>query len=396
MTTCVGSYLQHTPIQKLQKSIIPMVKHGAYQQLRKLALLNNGIIFGGFVRDEYIAEFYTEKFYQNLRDTPNSSKVDNFWDPNCQPATRGRLLCPEDIDISFAVPENAENFIQAIQQMKEFLSVTVEDKTHERQYYSMHIQSIREVNIQIEVGGYQFVSEGKIINIKADVIIPKRASLQPPFRNLDMLCNGFIITKEGGKQFSRHTGTIIDRYNDFECAMVVAQILRDMKDFKTALCFVTNNPSRFRKTLNLLAMKRIEKMHNKRISWSFINLPFNTFHYGKHEETPGWKIPELPIQSGSSESTENNQEINNTECNVCMHKFKENDKIAYTTSHNSEGNIVATPHMHYKCCMKHLKYQRLNASEYQTKKFIFHCPFRNEIDFCRSSLDIQFVYKREL
>jgi len=393
------SYWPYTPspVQKLPKNTISKVKHLAFLELRKIALDCNGTIFGGFVRDEYIAEYYSEKFYQAVRATGAKSKPESFWDPNYLPATKARLLTPDDMDVSFESNDDASEFIEAVKAKKEFMSVTVLNKIPARKYYGMNIESIRQMIIQIEVGAVPFLHEGKIITIRADIVIPKQSFSQPPFRNIDMLCNGFIITKNHGKQFSRNTGTILDQYSDYERAMVVAQILKDMMNFKTALCFVSCRPPRFRKDMNLCALKRIEKMERKKISWSFINLPFHTMIYGQHEEVPAWKIPEMPSLSGSDSSDNSHSSETYTECGVCMTKFNDGDKISYTTSKNDEsGQIIATPHIHYECCMKHLKYQRRNAPIVHNKKFVFHCPFRTDIDFSRCVLDLQFLYKREL
>ena len=350
---------------KTNKGMITRVKISAFKKMRQIALQNDGIIFGGYVRDEYISEYYTEKFNRQY-----GNNHERYWDASFMPETKARLLISNDIDISFAEPSNADNFINNISSSDEFKDVQIHDVTDTNRYYGTMIKSIRELRIEIVVGAIPFVYEGHKIYIKADIVIPKYKTLEPPFRNLDMLCNGFIIKKNCRKQFSPHTGTLIDFCTDYERASVVAQILKHMKDFKTVLCFSVNSPIG-KNTRNLICMKRIEKMQNKKISWNFINMPFKTNIYS------------------ISDTNENK------ECGICSNEFIEGDKISYTTS-QKDSEEIATPYIHYNCCIKHLKYQMRHAPNYHDKKFIFRCPYRNEIDFTRSALDIQFVYNFDL
>lgn len=348
------------------KSVIPRVKRAAYQKLRDLSLQNNGIIFGGFVRDEFIKEYYTSEYNKN---NIGENNIDKYWDPRYMPSTSARTIIPDDMDVCFNNTEDAENFINCIKKTTEYSNIIMKDMGASARYYTPMILSVRELTIQIIIGAIPFVNEGTIITIKADIVIPKYKHLEPPFKNLDMLCNAFIIKKDGSKVLSKHTGTIIDSYSDYERTMVTAQILKDLKDFKTVLSFNTNTAN-YRFILNIVAMKRLLKMHNKKFKWTFINMPFKITNY--------------------------KEDLYETkECCICKNIFNNDDKLAYTESAKEE-TMIPCSFMHYNCCMKYLKYQMMNAPHYHTRKFVFQCPFRNEINFTRCSLDIQSVYMLEI
>lgn len=356
---------------KQVKALVPRVKRNAFDKVRIVAFCNDGTIFGGAVREDLIAEYYTNKLIKEEGGNIPANRPGRFWDANYMPHTKARLLVPDDIDLSFRTVADADKFIQQIREVKEFSSIEVNDVTNENKYYMNGIQSIREVIIELDVLS-NLLYENQKVSIKIDVIVGKHKDVQPPFRNLDMLCNGFIERRDTGKVFSRHTGTIIDRYSDYERSMVVCQILKDMMDFKTVLCFTTSYPqARF--TRNLIAMKRIEKMQNKRVGWSFMNMPFETKLYREV-------------------NTDENQV---TECAICTKSFQADDKIAYTTS-TKDDKVISCPYMHYKCCMKHLNYQAKQAPTYHREVFVFRCPFRNIITFSRCALDIQFIYKIDM
>lgn len=348
-------------VPKINRNLIPRVKRAAFQKIKHIALSNGGIIFGGFVRDEYISEYYSAKF---KKDAENQEK---YWDCNYSPETKARLLMPSDMDVSFDDSVNANKFIEILKETNEFDYVYVSEEIEDSHYYGRLIKSVRKARIDLVIGAVPFVYEGTPVTIEVDIVLPIKKNIEPPFMNLDMLCNGFIIKSDGQKMFSRHTGTIIDHYSDYERTMVVAQILKDMKDFKTVLCFTTKKYNKMFN--NIVAFKRIEKMQKKALSWSFINLPFKT------------------------ETFDDKNEI--SDCCICTKDFKNGDKIAYTSC-QKDDTIIKSPKIHYKCCMKHLRFQSKTATNHHDKKFIFRCPFRNDIDFTRCILDIQFIYKFEL
>jgi hypothetical protein len=205
-------------------------------------------------------------------------------------------------------------------------------------------------------------------------MIPNDTTLQPPFNNLDMLCNGFIMSGTGDKTFSKHTGTIIDRYTDYEKAVVVPQILRDMRDFKTVLC-MTTACSQKKTTINIIALNRINKMMQKPIPWSFTNMPFKQEIY---------------------------QELTSDKCDccICSCDLQQDDQIAYTVSYKDDGTELPAAKVHVKCLMQYLHHQRdelqSNILPFDNKIAIFKCPYRNAISFARCNRDVQFTYRTDL
>ena len=362
-------------------ALVPRVKRAAFDKLKTIAFMNNGTVFGGAVREAFIVEYYTSMFFKE--DTSASNKPNRFWDASYLPHTKARLLVPDDMDLSFSTAAEADKFIEEISKIKDFSNVEVTDVTDENKYYSSAIRSIKEVVIELDVLS-PMLMENKTVTIKADVILTKYKNTQPPFRNLDMLCNGFIERKDTGKTFSRHTGTVIDHYSDYERSIVVAQILKDLISFKTALCF-SSSSMRGRFSRNIVAMKRIEKMEKKKLGWEFINMPFETKIYKE--------LTSETQQQDACHAGDASKEF--TECPIWTSEFKHGDKIAYTTS-NKEDKTIACPYIHYKCCMKHLKQQMRDAPLHHTSVFVFRCPFRNIITFNRCSLDIQFLYKLDM
>jgi hypothetical protein len=355
----------------IYKANITKIKRRAYDEIKRKCFQHNGIIFGGFVRDEYISEYYSAKYNKHYN---NSNR---YWDIKHSPETNPRLLIAKDIDISFKSQESANNFIEAIKDIKEFYEVCVVDRTYNTDNYSnvqSVLASIKQVFIYLRVGHIPFVNNGFIISMSIDVVVPNNPLLQPPFNNLDVLCNGFIMTYENGKQFSRNTGTIIDNYSDYERAVIVPQILKDMFEFKTYICMTTNARNRF---INIDALKRIKKLFDKNEKWTILNMPFKKEIYTQEEG------------------------CEKAECPICYDSIDNNQIVAYTTSiKETDGEEIPTNKIHYDCMMQHLDCQIHTVRNWTATSnehiFTFKCPFRNNISFVRCKLDIQFAYKTDL
>ena len=354
--------------KRFSKEKILQCKRLAFEKLKNTGIEHNGTIFGGFVRDEYISEYYTDKY---KRENSNEH-FKRYWDEKHSPETSSRLLMPRDIDISFKTHEEAHAFIEAVKCIPEFSKVWV--NTQNTSDYPRSIQSslesIQHVCIDMHFGREPFLHRGRLIKITIDVVVPFNKILEPPFGNLDMLCNGFIMTKEG-KRFSKNTGTIIDMYSDYERAVVTPQILRDMLNFKTYIC-MTN---KFEKqTLNISAFNRVVKMTNKNTPWTILNMPYTCEKYT------------------SCESEE--------ECCICSDGLKNDEEIAYTSIQNEKLEKVTSAKMHNRCFMRYLRHQIHDyedfKEEHPNKVYCFKCPMRNSITFTRCKLDIQFAYNTEL
>jgi hypothetical protein len=352
-----------------------VVKREAFKAIKKICFDHNGTIFGGFVRDEFIAEYYNEKYMKDIKISEDEKKK-KFWDINHSPSTRYRTLNPKDIDVSFKTESEADLFIEKLKTVSDFDHVSICTMRLNEYYEKMsNIKSVKTVIIHIKIDQIPFVNSGRIISLSIDIIIPDTENIEPPFNNLDFLCNGFVMTKDNEKRFSKNTGTIIDQYTDYERIMVVSQILRDMRDFKTAIC-MSNIYSKKRRWINVIALDRITKMMNKKTPWTFINMPFKTEIYEETEEK--------------------------TECCICSCSLDHNQKVAYTVSQKKDGTEIPAMKLHYKCMMKYLHHQKediVNSETFGNSRYAYtsyKCPCRNEITFTRCKIDIQFLYKIDM
>lgn len=357
---------------RIKPSLRLEVQRKAYENMKETAFQNNGTIFGGFVRDHIISEHYTSLF--NEENPAHQDNIDKFWDKTFSPSTRARVLLPRDMDVVFRTMQEANNFIETLRSFAEHKETSVVDvPPNNYGQYSPTIFSIRHVIVDIVIGEIPFVSSGMRICINADVIVPKaNITMQPPFNNLDMLCNGFIMTKDG-ISFSKNTGTIIDHYSTYKKAKVVAGIMDDLVNFKTYLCFTrrNKNPNSLDAiNLNIMSFKRIEKMMKKTgVSWSFINLPFN-------------------IESCSEADSESEN------CCICLMEFLRDSKLACSKNKDTKGEEISSAKMHLKCFMQYLRRQmRWDSRNYDDAgRVIFKCPYRNIIDFALCQLDIENAY----
>lgn len=336
------------------------VKRAAYENMQSIAFQHSGVIYGGYVRDTIISQHYSSLYEEQTSDKKNINK---FWNKDHHPETRDRCLLPADMDVMFASLQDADEFIDAVKDTREYNRVSVNTKQGPS-YYSPLIHSVRKVSIQILVGEIPFISYGKVVQIYVDVVVPKsNITLQAPFGNLDMLCNGFIMTKDAGIIYSRNTGTVIDHYSDAKRAIIVAGIIKDMLQFKTYLSFTTRNKSIYAANLtNKIALQRIRKMERKQHKkWTFINLPFKSEVY-KHTHLE--------------------------DCVICSTEFEKDDIVDYTVSKKEDGTTVACAKSHHICFMLSLGYQ-LSDNLYESQGWAFKCPFRNIIDFNLCQLDIE-------
>lgn len=351
---------------KVKLSTTIKVKRAAFSKLEDIALRHNGIIYGGYVRDTMISEEFSSQF--SIKHPSNEGGINHprYWDKNFSPETAKRLIVPSDIDLSFRSSEEADNFIASVEDVPEFREVYVSNITTNK-YYSSNIQSMKHLLIQLVIGEVPFLSNGLTVYIQADIIIPN-SSIYPPFNNLDILCNGFIKSKEG-ICFSRNTGTIIDFYSEVRHMQVVAGIANDMLQSKTYCCFSKSSPEDTTSyNFNIIAMRRIMKMHNK--DWTFLNLPFRTDLF---------KLVDKAQQE---------------DCSICMGELKQGEQVSYTVRRENNKELCGCK-MHYTCFMNYLSHQRLAARQNPAENdevFIFRCPYRNPIDLRHCIFDIKNIY----
>jgi len=317
---------------KVDWVLINKVKFAAYKYIETIVFKFDGVIFGGYVRDEYIREYN-----KSLFKCDDVKYGECYWDKKISPETYARTIISRDMDCSFNNLILAHNFINKLSERNSDIKNVI--IKHGHNYYNETIEIVMKLELDLAILSIPFINEGVNIKIYIDIVVPK-VQMMAPFGNIDMLCNGFIKTRDG-KMFSRNTGTIIDSLNDYDRHKVIGYILDDLIKFKTRLCF--NNASN---KINEMALNRILKMQRRKYKWHYINLPFNT------EESKG-----------------------TDECCICQDDIKKGRCSVFV------GRSALKTH--YSCCMKYLEKQKDDGIESS-----FKSPCRGDIDFRTCNIDI--------
>jgi len=351
---------------KVKPSIFLKVKREANNCLESIVFENNGIIYGGYVRDSIIVDEYTKRFH---KENPYGDLCNQFYDKNISPETLPRLIIPSDMDVCFHNMDDADNFISAVRRIPQFRNVYIND-TSAKKYYSPKILCVKSISIYLTVGEIPFISRGKTVIMSMDVVIPKpNIDLEPPFNNLDMLCNGFIKVKQGYTEdairFSKNTGTCIDFYSLTDRIQVISGIIKDLVEFKTYLAFSQHYTPQNAKRCNVVAMRRVMKMHRKTHKWSFRNMPYK-------------------IEKSVDAACQDN-------CCVCFSNIEVGEEKAYTVTHTENGDKLEGAKMHHMCFLQYLYHQQKDYV-IGDDVFIFKCPYRNPVDFRKCISDISTAY----
>jgi hypothetical protein len=367
--------------------IVPeRVKRTIFHSIKRMVFKHNGVIFGGYVRDEIISEYYTKQFYKA------SGNVKQYWDASQHPQTNARILNADDMDVSFSKEEDSSAFIEDVKRHFEFATKNMYEfsdeelvKTSEYSHNTNIIKSVRKLTFIIKLGAIPFVFRGYDMIICIDVVTPYQANLLPPFNNLDFLCNAFIMTKYG-KLISSCTGTNIDQLCDVNKTKLASKITSDMLEFKTYLCMGQRagqcNSGTFQ--YNKYVLKRIDKLLAKQPAWTIANLPFTV------------QLTQLTEHSQLTQQAqlmEHSHEKDCDTCCICCDSFNDglSSKVIMYSEKEDKTKIKGSV-SHYECLSKYFKRQveeheeRLFRDEVEhTDEFAFRCPFRNPINFLDSA-----------
>lgn len=367
-------------MNKSDNYIKEKVKNAAYNNLKKIIFEEGGIIYGGMVRDEYIAEYYKKKYNEYTKQQKKDPNFDKnvFWNTSFNPETSYRTLLAENIDVSFNNIEITHKFINKLLSNEYFNKCII--ATYLPPSYMPQVKIIKKLKIPLVIGYIPFINKGETIYININITIPIKCNVSPPFYNVDMLCNAFIMTKEG-KKLSNNTGTIIDKYSEYERSIVSSKIIKDMIEFKTYICL---NPSFYNKKYSIdynnQCMNIVKKFHTKKFPWTILNMPFKCYI---------------------------NQENKDITCCICYNILEKNENVCNTT-YSIKNNKYNLPPIHYDCMIKYLISQINNISKlydlYQPidverfiinnkETFVFKCPYRNIIDFSKCRNVISAIYK---
>lgn len=301
-------------------------------KIKEYVFDNNGIIFGGAVRDKIISEYYTQKFIEK--------KITlDFWNKDIDNETDSRLLIPDDIDIYF---NNLDKYLLFLNVLKSKFTVTLENNINQNNYFNIPNILKTKHNISVVIGK-TFTYPGMTLSISIDILYSREnINQEPPFKKTDFLCNIFIENKHGIR-ISKNTGTVIDLMNDMEKITISSKIMNDIVNFKTLIA------GNYKKNIEKILVLRICKLLNKK--WIINNLPFKIL---KNEE-------------------ENEDEM----CVICQSSYKIDEKIIKITKKlENEKEICIKYH-----CDCFLKYLQTKAITITSANYNFECPLRWKLDF---------------
>ena len=339
-----------------------------------------GIIYGGFVRDYIIADYYKSLYDKKFKNSKNYHK--NYWNKQFDLETLHRTLIPKDINICMYNIDHVEKMVRELNELinNDFGMINVEI------HYKKINNNINNYNIDnlyadnnlgllyiykyiITIGYIPYISKGYTIELQINIVICKNILNRPPFNKLDFLCNAFLMTRDG-INISNNTGIEkLDYLNMVDKKEVEYKIIKDIVNFRTDYCINFSN-MQIGNNLNLVniakyACLRIEKMIDRRGKWQINNLPIVIEHPKKHLNT-------------------------RSICNICLENIKKTDCIISVDVLNSSKNLIKGSVMHKNCFFEYMYKQidgRLNnLSEdiyypENADDFYLKCPMRNVLDF---------------
>lgn len=325
-------------------------KRALVNRIKRFGLDNNGIIFGGLVRDEIIASYYKDEFVNKKLD------FSQYWDKNYNPETNGRLLIPNDIDIYF---NNTDNIQQFLEKIKSYITtfngkiVIQEINSSNLRSFSYNLSmSLNHTKVFIEIKLGRTISfSGIRLTLDIDIISnvnQTRTLLEPPFYNLDFLSNVFIMEKNNGItniRISNCTGTILDTMSVVKKSKNSTKILDDIINFRTQ--FVRNFTHNI--DTEYINCYRIIKMIDRDYLWNITNVPFS------------------PI-------TIDNDDIN--KCCICLDKCSNNLPLISINTNPKVKNIF-----HRHCFISYLKSEQQKRYRNDNGLIEIRCPYRTPFNF---------------
>jgi len=342
-------------------------KRSLFNQVKAMAMNNKGILFGGVVRDDIIGKHYRQQFIKKNLD------YDRYWDSDYDENTKYRLIIPNDIDVFFRCHNNSISFQNKLREFVKGFNgsfIITDDIVFKQLDYSKvnRFLTHKIININIRLGRTLF-DNGITINLKIDLIeiIPVNSSIdnyeysqfaakaEPPFNNLDFLCNVFVMeyTTSGDyiTRISNATGTPIDDMIFSEKLAFSVKIINDIINFRTS--FVRVSESYNAEYVNCY---RILKMIDRHYSWSIVNLPFRIITIGDIEN----KIED--------------------DCSVCLESIHSDDASKQIVEVNTYK--IKSNYLHKSCFLRYLyKEQQLKYLNPDTNTIECRCPFRGFFNF---------------
>ena len=370
-------------LTKMEDIEIPVIYK---QQMRKFVnivkdngLDNNGIIYGGLVRDEIIGNHYRQEFINkglNFKD---------YWKTDYNPETNKRLIIPNDIDIFFPEEKNSQKFIDSVKESIRIynggVSIRFINRSENMFSYISSFLKLKHHKLSIYVVvGRTLCNAGKRLRMNVDILTTNTqlmdesphikhymSDIEPPFYNLDFLCNVFIMQKINNRtniRISNCTGTRIDTMSFSKKIAFSSKITTDIINGTTQ--FVRNDSSNISELINCY---RILKLIDRVYSWNITNIPFNIF------------------------TSKDIKEAIECTCYICLEDIK-----LSVVSHDSDDSVESkklqefkyvslsttakTQIFHYRCFMSFL-YAEKNKKyiNTETNKIECRCPLRTPFNF---------------
>jgi len=202
-----------------------------YASFESIVFNFDGIIYGGYVRDKII----------------NENKKSDF-------------IISNDMDIFFKNEEIAKKFIEELSSFGDVIKTVNNDNTYTGLFSIIQHKQISVIN---ENQSLTFDISFPYKNTESEC-----QDLEPPFYNLDMECNGFLMDASG-IHYSSMTGTYLDTLKSSEKKAELFRIIHDMYKMRTNLTTIGGL-----KIEEPYIVGRVLKMINRKSSWKILNAPF--------------------------------------------------------------------------------------------------------------------------
>jgi len=353
------------------------IKYLLYEMAKTCVFDNNGVIFGGYARDMIISDHYKTLYNSNNK----GYSTHKFWNQYYQPETAARTLVAKDMDICMYSLRELETFVTSLKHLLndrvgyENVLISEISVSQDNIYFNMPVITHRHIEVKVTVGKIPFVHSGINIVLNFDIVVPRKAKLQPPFNRLDLLSNVFLLTKQG-IVLSSNTGTIIDQMSILNKKKITGLIMSDIVEFKTQFCkqnFTSNYDSGCF-SYNMKVIERLNKMLFRSFPWEITNLPFELESF-KH--------------------------VNDTDCIccICHSNFKYKEATVNMYSYNSTKTEKICTMTHSRCLFKYFDTQIENARADMlpgAEAFQFRCPMRNDINFNKYAGNINEIISEKL
>lgn len=353
------------------------IKYNIYELAKTCVFENNGVIFGGFARDMIVSDHY-----KSVYNSSNKYNIHKFWNRFHQPETAARTLIAKDMDICMYSLKDVEAFTTALSNVFNervgYSNVTLKDTTISREncYFDIPIKIHKHIKVKATIGKIPFVYSGVELTFEFDIIVPRRANVQPPFNRIDLLSNVFILTKQG-ITISNNTGTIIDKMSILNKQKISGLIMRDIIEFKTQFCLINymDNYPCGNFSYNTKVCERLNKMLFRQFPWKITNLPLVLEQFKENDDA-------------------------NSICCICQSNFKNKDKTANIYGDNSsKTDKICTMTAHTHCLFKYFHTQIDSAKTDKladNDDFKFRCPMRNMINFKAVAKNINVIIDEKM